>query len=85
MERDRVVLYVIDYIIIHMNSGGDGERESNDTEDRYLPMMFMRFCGSVVEDSRLLGCGAVSLGDGLLRLKKKKRLFIFKSQEVKKV
>jgi len=33
-----VVLYVIDNIIIHMNpesdSGGDGERESCDTEDR---------------------------------------------------
>jgi len=34
---------------------------------RYLPMILMRFCGSVVEDSHLLGCGAVSLGDGLLR------------------
>ena len=37
-ERDRVVLYVIDNIIIHMNpdgdTGGDGERESSDTEDR---------------------------------------------------
>ncbi len=38
MERDRVVPYVIDSIIIHMNpdgdSGGDGERESTGTEDR---------------------------------------------------
>ena len=38
MERDRVVLYVIDNIIMHMNpdgdSGGDGECESSDTEDR---------------------------------------------------
>ena len=38
LERDRVVPYVIDNIIIHMNpdgdSGGDGERESSDTEDR---------------------------------------------------
>ena len=38
MERDRVVPYVIDNIIIHMNpdgdSGGDGERESSDTKDR---------------------------------------------------
>ena len=37
LERGRVVLYVID-IIIHMNpdgnSGGDGERESSDTNDR---------------------------------------------------
>jgi len=37
---------------------------------RYPPMMFMRFRGRVVEDSCLLECGAVSLGDGLLRLKK---------------
>ena len=33
-----VVTYVIDYIIIHLNpegdSGGDGEHESSDTEDR---------------------------------------------------
>ena len=38
MERDRVVPYVIDNIIIHINSdgdsSGDGERESNDTKDR---------------------------------------------------
>jgi len=38
MERDRVVLYVIDNIIIHMNpddnSGGNGECESSDTKDR---------------------------------------------------
>jgi len=38
LERERVVLYVIDNIIIHMNpdgdSGGDGERESSDTENR---------------------------------------------------
>ena len=38
LERGRVVLYVIDIIIIHMNpdgdSGGDGERESSDTNDR---------------------------------------------------
>jgi len=38
LERDRVVPYVIDNIIIHMNtegySFGDSERESSDTEDR---------------------------------------------------
>ncbi len=38
LERDRVVLYVIDNIIIHMNPdgdiGGDGEHESSDTDDR---------------------------------------------------
>ena len=38
MERDRVVPYVTDNIIIHMNpdgdSGDDGERESSDTEER---------------------------------------------------
>ena len=38
MERDRVVPYVIDNIIVHMNpegeSGGDGKGESSDTEDR---------------------------------------------------
>jgi len=38
LERDRVVPYVIDNIITHMNpdgnSGGDGEREGGDTEDR---------------------------------------------------
>ena len=38
MERDRVVPYVIDTIIIHMNtdgdSGDDGEFESSNTEDR---------------------------------------------------
>ena len=38
MERDKVVPCFIDNIIIHMNpegdSGGDGERESGDTEDR---------------------------------------------------
>ena len=37
LERDRVVPNAIDNIIIHMNpdgnSGGDGERESSDTED----------------------------------------------------
>ena len=37
MERDRLVLYVIDNII-HMNpddnSGGNGECESSDTKDR---------------------------------------------------
>ena len=35
--KETVVPYVIDNIIIHMNSegdGGDGERESCDTEDR---------------------------------------------------
>jgi len=36
--KETVFLYVIDNIIIHMNpegdSGGDGERESCDTEDR---------------------------------------------------
>jgi len=38
LERNRVVLYIIDNIIVHMNregdSGGDGECESLDTEDR---------------------------------------------------
>jgi len=38
LERDRVVSYVIDNINIRMNpegdSGGDGERESIDIEDR---------------------------------------------------
>jgi len=37
LERDSVVLYVIDNIIIHMNPDGDcgdGERESSATEDR---------------------------------------------------
>jgi len=38
LERDGAVPYVIDTIIIHMNtdgdSGGDGEFESSDTEDR---------------------------------------------------
>ena len=38
LERGRVVLHVIDIIIIHMNpdgdSGGDGERESSDTNER---------------------------------------------------
>jgi len=38
LERDRVVPYVIDIIIIHMNpevdSGDDGKCESSDTEDR---------------------------------------------------
>jgi len=38
LERDRVVPYIIDNIIIHMNSdgnsGGDGECEGSDTEDR---------------------------------------------------
>jgi len=38
LERDRVVPCVIDNIIIYMNpegdSGGDGEHESSDTEDR---------------------------------------------------
>ena len=45
MERERVVPYVmdiiiilvpyvIDIIIIHMNPEGDGECESSDTEDR---------------------------------------------------
>ena len=39
LERDRVVLYVTDNIIVHMNpdgdsGGGDGERENSDTEDR---------------------------------------------------
>ena len=36
LERDRVVPYVIDIIIIHMNpesDGGNGECESIDTED----------------------------------------------------
>jgi len=36
--KEPVVLYFIDIIIIHMNpegdSGGDGEHESSDTEDR---------------------------------------------------
>ena len=37
MERDRVVPYDIDNIIIHMNpdgNGGDGELESGDTKER---------------------------------------------------
>jgi len=38
LERDRVVPYVTDNIIIHMNtvadSGSDGEREISDTKDR---------------------------------------------------
>jgi len=38
LERDRVVPYVIDNIVIHMNpdgnSGGGGEHESSDIEDR---------------------------------------------------
>ena len=36
LVRDRVVLYVIDDIFIHMNPDGDsdGECESSDTEDR---------------------------------------------------
>ena len=39
LERDRVVPYVTDNIIIHMNSdgnsgGGGGECESSDTKDR---------------------------------------------------
>ena len=38
MKRDRVVPYVIDNIIIRVNpdgdSGGDGECESSDTDDR---------------------------------------------------
>jgi hypothetical protein len=38
LERDRVVPYVINNIIVHMNpegdSGGDGEHESSDTENR---------------------------------------------------
>jgi len=38
LEGDRVVPYVVDNIILHMNpegdSGGDGECESSDTEDR---------------------------------------------------
>ena len=33
LERDRVVQYVIDIIIIHINPDG-GECESSDTEDR---------------------------------------------------
>ena len=38
LERDRVVPYVIDSIIIHIypdgDSGGDGQCESSDTKDR---------------------------------------------------
>jgi len=38
LERDRIVPYVIDNFIIHMNPdgdrGGDGECESSDTENR---------------------------------------------------
>jgi len=38
LEWERVVPYVIDNIIIHMNpdgdSDGDGEHESSDTENR---------------------------------------------------
>ena len=38
LERDKVILCVIDNIIIHMNpdgdSGGDGECESSDKKDR---------------------------------------------------
>ena len=38
MEKDRAVPYVIENIIIHMNpdgnSGGVGEHESSDTDDR---------------------------------------------------
>jgi len=45
LERDRVVPYVIDNIIIHMNpdgdSGGDGERESSDTKDRVIVHQMM--------------------------------------------
>jgi hypothetical protein len=38
LEKDRVVPYVTENIITHMNpdgiSDGDGEHESSDTEDR---------------------------------------------------